>query len=120
MNNIKDIQTPYWQKKRGTIGEVVTDMDDIEQCYDNIFNITKGGVPFQPNIGSNILEALGQKTQDALQIVKTLISEEFSIQEPRAEVVSVSTEYDENGKISVFVTFQSKSTKEERSKKYYI
>lgn len=117
---ITEITTQNWQKKRGTIGEIVTDLDDIEQCYDNIFNITKGEVPLQPNIGSNIIEAIGQKPKDALQIAKTLILKEFTIQEPRAEVVSITTSYNNLGEIIIFVTFQSKLTKEERSKKYYV
>ena len=120
MQNINEIETPYWQKKRGTIGEVVTDLDDIEQCYDNIFNISKGEIPFKPNIGSNIIEAIGKKQPDAVQIAETLITEEFTKQEPRAEVVSVSSTTDSNGKIVINVTFQSKLTREERSKKYYV
>ena len=117
---ITEITTQNWQKKRGTIGGIVTDLDDIEQCFDNIFNISKGEIPLQPNIGTNIIEAIGQKTDNALQIAKTLILKEFETQEPRAEVLSVKTSYDDNGKIEIFVTFQSKLTKEERSKKYYV
>lgn len=120
MQNIKDINTKYWQKKRGTIGEVVTDLDDIEQCYNNIFNIIKGEIPFKPNIGTNIIEAIGQKPKDAINIVKTIILKEFSIQEPRAEIVSVNSSYDENGKINITVRFQSKLTQEERSIKYHV
>jgi len=120
MQEITDIKTPYWQHKRGTVGDIVTDLDDIEQCFDNIFNITKGEIPYQPNIGSNIIEAVGQNPKDALEIAQTLILKEFAIQEPRAEVVNISSQYDENGKIVIFVTFQSKVTQEERSKKYYV
>ena len=120
MQDITLIQTPYWQHKRGSIGDVVTDLDDIEQCYDNIFNIIKGEIPYQPNIGSNIIEAIGQKPKDALQIAQTLILKEFSTQEPRAEVVSISSNYNEDGKIVIYVKFQSKLSLEERSKKYYV
>lgn len=120
MQNIHEIETLYWQKKRNTIGEVVTDLDDIEQCYDNIINIVKGEIPFQPNIGTNIIEAIGQKPKDALQIIKTIIFKEFAIQEPRGKVISISAQYDESGKIEIYVVFQSKLTNEERGKKYYV
>ena len=120
MQNITQIETPYWQKKRNTIGEIVTDLDDIEQCYNNIFNITKGEIPFKPNIGTNIIEAIGEKPNDAIQIIKTIILKEFPIQEPRGEITSIDATYDENGKIIVTVNFQSKLTKQERSKKYYV
>lgn len=118
--NIYEINTTNWQKKRGACGEVVTDLDDIEQCYDTIINVSKGDIPLQPNIGCNIFEAVGQKTQNALQIVKTIILKEFPIQEPRGEIVEINTSYDENGKIVVDLTFQSKQTKAERIKKYYV
>lgn len=118
--NIYEINTTNWQKKRNACGEVVTDLDDIEQCYDTIFNVSKGDIPLQPNIGCNIFEAVGQKTQNALQIVKTIILKEFPIQEPRGEITEINTSYDENGKIVVELTFQSKQTKAERIKKYYV
>lgn len=120
MKNITEIETPYWQKKRGSVGEIVTDLDDIEQCLDNIFNISKGSIPFQPNIGSNIIEAVGRKDKEAFEIAKTLLLEEFSTQEPRAEIISLSSSQDTNGTIILYVTFQSKITKKERSKKYYV
>ena len=118
--NIYEIDTTNWQKKRGACGEVVTDLDDIEQCYDTIFNTSKGDIPLQPNIGCNIIEAIGQKPKNALQIAKTIILKEFTIQEPRGEIVEINSSYDENGKIVIEVTFQSKQKKAERIKKYYV
>lgn len=44
--NIYEINTTNWQKKRNACGEVVTDLDDIEQCYDTIFNVSKGDISF--------------------------------------------------------------------------
>ncbi|MBR1754031.1 hypothetical protein IJ732_04265 [bacterium] len=118
--NIKEIKTKYWQKKRGTVGDIVTDLDDIEQCYDTIFNTVKGEIPFKPDIGTNIFEAIGEKPKDAIQIAKTIILKEFPKQEPRAEITSINTSYNENGKIVITVKFQSKLTKEERRKTYYV
>lgn len=120
MANINEVKILFWQKKRGTVGEIVTDLDDIEQCYDTIFNTVKGEIPFQPNIGTNIIEAVGRKPKEALQIAKTIILKEFAIQEPRAKIVSISSSFDENGQIVIFVKFQSTLTKKERSKKYYV
>lgn len=118
--DIRTINTPYWQHKRGSIGEIVTDTEDIEQCCDNIFNIIKGEVPYQPNIGTNITEAIGRNPKEALEIVRTIIFKEFSYQEPRIKIISVVSEYDENGKIVINIKFQNKETKEEKEKKYYV
>ena len=120
MINVNEITTPYWQHKRNSIGDVVTDLDDIEQCYDTILNTIKGEIPFQPNIGCNIMEAIGQKPKEALEIARALILKEFSTQEPRADIISLTSSYDENGKIQIFVTFQSKLSNQERSTKYYV
>ena len=38
--DIKDLKTKNWQHKKDTIGEVITDLDDIQQCYENIFYFT--------------------------------------------------------------------------------
>lgn len=59
MDNITEVTTNNWQRKANTIGEIVTENEDIEQCFNTILNTVKGECPLQPNIGSNLLEAIG-------------------------------------------------------------
>lgn len=44
------IQT-YWQPKLGSLGEVVTDLDDIAQCIRTILHTLKGSVALEPDLG---------------------------------------------------------------------
>ncbi|MBQ9688008.1 hypothetical protein IJV79_00065 [bacterium] len=110
----------YQQHKRNSIGEKVYDLDDIEQCLDTIFNTVKGEIPFKPDIGTNIFEAVGQKPKDAFQIAETILLKEFTAQEPRAVIKKITSAYDANGKLEINVIFQSSLTTEERSTKYYV
>lgn len=120
MINIKKIKSKHFQHKLNTIGEVVTDIEDIEQCYDTIFNVAKGSCPLLLNLGSDIIDAIGQNPKKAERIIKTILLKELPIQEPRAEVLDIQTEFDTNGKMLVRIHFQSKLTNEERTKTYYV
>ena len=106
------------QHKKG--GGVAYGFEDIQQCLDTIFHNEKGEVPLQPNIGCNILEAIGENPDNALQIAKTIVLKEFPLQEPRIEVVDVKTYYLENFKLAVQVKYKSKLTSEERISEYYV
>lgn len=110
--NIKEIETTNWQKKKNSIGEVVTENDDIEQCFNTILFTTKGECPLQPNIGSNLLEAIGEDPKNAERIVKTVIFKEFPIQEPRAKIISVTTQYKADFKLHITVEWQNINTTE--------
>lgn len=89
VKNVKALNTTNWQHKRNTIGGVVTDLDDIEQCYETICNVQKGSVVHNPNLGWNILKYIDRPiTQVRTQIQKDLLTE-LNYQEPRATVSSV-------------------------------
>lgn len=122
MDNITEVTTNNWQRKANTIGEIVTENEDIEQCFNTILNTVKGECPLQPNIGSNLLEAIGDNPLNATQIIKTIIYQEFPKQEPRAKIISVKTYLDseENFKMIAEVKWQNVRTKEEKISKYKI
>lgn len=117
---ITKLKTKHWQRKLNSIGEIVTDIDDIAQCYDIIFSTPKGSVPFLLNLGTDIIDAIGQNPEKAKQTITTILIKELPLQEPRAEVSDIKTNFNENGKLEVCVTFKSKLTNEERTKTYYV
>lgn len=122
MQNINEITTNNWQKKANTIGEIVTEIEDIEQCFDTILHVAKGECPLQPNIGSNLIEAIGEDPKNASQIIKTIIFKEFPIQEPRAKVINVNIFADDDDifKLIAEVKWQYIKTKEEKVSKFRI
>ncbi|MGN0015431.1 MAG: hypothetical protein ACI37T_08450 [Candidatus Gastranaerophilaceae bacterium] len=117
---MKIINTKNFQHKRNTIGEVVTDLDDIQQCYENILSLTKGEVPLAPNLGTDIFNAVGENPDNAMQIIKTIVYKELPLQEPRGEILSVKHIYDTNGKLKVRIHFRSKITQAERTADFYV
>ena len=115
-----DLTTKNYQHKKNTVGEVVTDLDDIEQCYETILSLTKGEVPLIPNLGTDILNAVGENPDEAMTIIKTIVLKELPVQEPRGEVISVKHTYDTNGKLKVIIHFRSKITQAERTADFYV
>lgn len=110
--NVQEIETNNWQKQRNTIGGIVTEDEDIEQCMSTILETIKGECPLQPNIGSNFIEAIGENLQDAEQIIKTIIFKEFPIQEPRAKIIKVTSQYIDDFKLYITVEWQNIRTKD--------
>lgn len=118
--DIKNLKTKHYQLKIDEPGAVVTDLADIEQCIDVIFNIPKGSCPFLLNLGADIIDAIGQPPAIAEKIIKTVLTKELPVQEPRAEITNVKTTANADGKMAVKVDFKSKLTDEERTKTYYV
>lgn len=108
--NINKLNTTSWQHKRGTIGKVVIGSEDIKQCINNIINIQKGSIPFMPELGTNIIAAIGEKANDAIDIAVAIFSKEIPIQEPRVEIISTSGEYTESGEIHITIQYREKQS----------
>jgi phage baseplate assembly protein W len=83
----EQLKTKNWQHKLGTIGGVVVDLDDIGQCYEVIFATTKGSIPFNPDLGLDLIDFIDGDMN--ISLLKKHITEELNRQEPRASVVGV-------------------------------
>lgn len=118
MQNIKKLHTKNWQHQRNTIGEVVTEINDIKQCIDTICLTAKGSVPFMPELGTNAFEALGENSDDAIGLIIAMWEKEIPLQEPRCEITDITGNKDENGKILMEIYFRKKSkNKTEKTEK---
>ena len=104
---IDKIKTKFWQHKAGTVGEVVCDLDDIGQCYETIIGLSKGDVPLQPNLGADIIKAIGENPIDADKIIRALLLTELPIQEPRGKILDIKTSADVKGKIIITLKYKS-------------
>ncbi|MGN0014613.1 MAG: hypothetical protein ACI37T_04255, partial [Candidatus Gastranaerophilaceae bacterium] len=118
--DITKLKTKNWQHKRGSIGEVVTEIDDIAQCVASIMEITKGSVPLCPELGTDVIEAIGENTEDAIEIATAIFAKEIPIQEPRCELLDITGEKDENGKIIIKPYIQAKQTGKTKKIERYI
>lgn len=89
VKNIKTLETTNWQHKRGTIGGIVTDLDDIEQCYETICNVKKGSVVHNPNLGWDILKYIDKPISQVRNPIRKELMDELNYQEPRATVTDI-------------------------------
>ena len=117
MDDITTLNTNYWQHASGTYGGVVCDLEDVWQCYETIMGLDKGDVPYQPNLGANLIKAADEPLFEAEKRVRALLLTELPKQEPRGKVKNISTEYDDDGKLTVTVTFCLKSDETQTAQK---
>lgn len=119
-NDITKLKTKNWQHKLGTIGGIVSDLDDIDQCYKNIIEIKKGQIPLSPNLGTDIIDAIGENPDNASKITEAILLKELPLQEPRGEIISLSIALKDIEKLCVKIHFKSKLSNQERIKEYYV
>lgn len=110
ITNTTEINETSWQHKRNTTGKIVAGAEDIKQCINNIITTQKGEVPLMPELGTNLIDAIGEKGQDATDIVTAVVSTEIPKQEPRIDVNSVTCSFSETGQINIKMLYTTKST----------
>lgn len=115
--NIYNLNTKNWQHKIGTIGELVTDTDDILQCYETIFKTQKGTVVCNPNLGWDFISYLAKPLNTIKNKMEVTLLQALNQQEPRAIATSAKFSYNSAddfaaGHLSVEITFIPNITKE--------
>lgn len=83
IKNVKTLGTNNWQHKRDTIGEIVTELEDIEQCIDTICKTQKGKVVHNPNLGVPLMDFMDKPLNIVAKKIKRMFISELSYQEPR-------------------------------------
>ena len=120
ITNTTQLHTKNWQHKRNTIGEIATDINDIKQCIDTICSTDKGSIPFMPEFGTEAMQALGENSDDAIDMISALWKTEIPKQEPRCEVTEITGVKEDNGRIKMKIYFREKSTKITQTTEVYI
>jgi len=110
MTDITALTTKNWQHARGEIGGVVTGIEDIKQCIYTICTVNKGDVPFMPELGTEIIDAIGENSGSAIDIIRAVWLKEIPLQEPRCEITDVTGTFDDNGRIKMTIYFKEKLT----------
>lgn len=110
VQDITKLNTKNWQHKRGTIGLVVQEIFDIKQCVDTIVSTPKGSVPFAPEFGCEQIEAIGENSIDAIDILRAIWLKEIPLQEPRCEITEITGDFDDNGDCFMTIYFKDKKS----------
>ena len=109
--DITKINSKNWQHKRGSIGDIAIDNEDIKQCINSIFATAKGEVPLNPEAGTNIIEAIDENPEDAAEIAIKTAYKEIPRQEPRCEILQAVPEININtGELKLTIYFKNKKT----------
>lgn len=96
----QDIKTLWWQPKLGdfrVIGQVVEDLDDIEQCIQIILTTPKGTDPFRPEFAADFLSYLDWPISKASPFIVRESIKAILTWEPRVSVTRVQVVPDVNG-----------------------
>lgn len=88
--NVLDITVADWQPELGAIGQVVTDIADIDQCIRTILITPKGSVAHEPDFGSDLWRYIDWPVDQARPHVVREILDAVSRWEPRVEVLAVT------------------------------
>ncbi len=102
---VQDIQAADWSMQIGTIGAVVEDVDDINQCIGIILTTRTGSDPHRPLFGCNAWLHLDKPIPVARPLVVVDVVEALELWEPRITLVRVTTEFS-NNTVTVLVEWQ--------------
>lgn len=102
-----------WQHKINTIGEIVTDAEDVGQCLETIATTQKGSVPHNPNLGWDFMKYQDKPVNIVTPKMKLELSNAFKTQEPRAEINSLEFSYKDSGNghlyVNIFYSFKNET-----------
>ena len=101
--NVNDIKTNNWALSATTQGEVVLDLEDINQCITIILATVKGTDPLRPEFGCDILKWIDRPVNQAIpNIIKEAVAA-INLWEPRVIVTKANARIEN---YTIFVTIE--------------
>lgn len=92
MINLKDIQTKNWSLSLDKPGEIVTDLDDINQCIYIILMTVPGTDRMRPTFGCGIHKYLDKPVSSVIPNMVKAIADALEIWETRIEINKISVQ----------------------------
>lgn len=101
--NVNDIKTNNWALSAVNQGEVVLDLEDINQCITIILATVKGTDPLRPEFGCDILKWIDKPVNQAIpNIIKEAVAA-INLWEPRVIVTKANARIEN---YTIFVTIE--------------
>lgn len=88
--NVHEITEADWSQQLNAPGEVVTGIDDINQCVLIILTTEPGTDPLRPDFGAGVMRWLDRPASEAVPRIKKDIYEALSIWETRIIVTKIT------------------------------
>jgi phage baseplate assembly protein W len=101
MRDVTTIRTLDWQLKLDTFGDVVENLEDIQQCIRIILTTPKGTDPLRPEFAMHFLSYVDRPMTEAIPQVISEALEALRIWEPRIVVQSITATEVELGRLQV-------------------
>jgi len=110
VTRISEITGVDWSPKLGAIGEVVENLDDINQCLRIILETPKGSRPHEPLFGSDLFRYVDHPVNTGMPRMIAAAIDAVTLWEPRVRLISISPVYDEagSGKITLWLEWTLK------------
>lgn len=90
MTPITEITARHWQLALGQPGEIVSDLDDINQCIRVILTTPKGSDPLRPEFACDLWRYIDFPIDQAAPHLVREAWDAIEINEPRIDLVSIT------------------------------
>ena len=94
MTNTANLKTKNWSMSVNQPGEVLTDLDSINQCIYIILTTIKGSDPYNPLFGCGIFLYIDQPINIAIPNMIREIGNAITLFEPRATITKIEYQLD--------------------------
>jgi uncharacterized protein len=92
--DVTAITSADWSRKVGGLGEIVEQLDDIDQAMRILLATPKGAVEHRPEFGCDAWRYLDHPTTVALPHIVRECTDALAKWEPRATVTNITARYD--------------------------
>jgi len=106
---VNDITAIDWSPRLGSPGEVVTGLEDIEQCIGIIISTRKGSVPHRPLLGCDAWRWIDAPANIAIPNINREVADALELWEPRIKVTGVTAVVTGAGSATIAVSWQPRN-----------
>jgi len=109
---VDKIQSVNWSPKLGFFGEIVENIDDIEQCIKIILTTPQGSDPHRPTFASNLFRYVDYPQTTVKQFLIKEVYEALLTWEPRIEIEGVNILFNKSelGTVEIEVRWRVKQS----------
>lgn len=104
---VQNIVASDWSISITDPGEIVTDIDDINQCLDIILTTVPGTDRLRPDFGCGIYEHMDRPAHIAVASMRKAIFEAVAKFEKRIALTRVELTYDADGNVNVDIEWET-------------
>lgn len=91
---IDQIADRWWAPRLNAPGEIVANVDDINQCLSIIFNTPKGSDPHRPNFACDLSDLIDLPVNVIAERIPVALIEAATLWEPRIDIIGVPVNID--------------------------